>query len=70
MKRKLMIIGCVAAILSIASSLVQVENGVRTVRAMTPEPAEVTDLKNLDQLKEPFQRDRGAVRLISLLSPI
>ena len=30
----------------------------------------MTDLKDLDQLKEPFQRDRGTVRLVALLSPV
>lgn len=31
--------------------------------------AGVTELRNLDQLKEAFQRDIGKVRLIALLSP-
>ena len=69
MKRKLMIIGYVAMILSIAFSL-QSRAGVRPTRAIEPAPAEMTDLKNLGQLKDVFQRDRGTVRLVSLLSPI
>ena len=70
MKRKLMIIGCVAMILLIAFFLVQGESSVRTVWALEPTLAEMTDLSNLDQLKEPFQRDRGTVRLVTLLSPV
>lgn len=31
--------------------------------------AGITELRNLDQLKEAFQRDNGKVRLIALLSP-
>ncbi len=31
--------------------------------------AGVTELRNLDQLREAFQRDSGKVRLIALLSP-
>jgi hypothetical protein len=70
MKRKLMIIGCVAMILSIAFFLVQGESGILKVRAIEPALAEMTDLSNLDQLKESFQRDRGTVRLVTLLSPV
>ena len=61
MKRKLMIIGCVAMILSIAFILVPGEIGVLTARALEPTPAEMTDLNNLDQLKEPFMRDRDTI---------
>jgi hypothetical protein len=70
MKRKQMIIRCVAMIFSITFLLVPGESGVRTARAIEPAPAEVTDLKDLAQLKEPFQRDRDTVRLIALLSPV
>ncbi len=69
MKRKLMIIGHVAVVLFIALSLIQGEGNARPATAAA-QPADVTDLKNLDQLKEAFQRDRGAVRLVSLLSPV
>jgi hypothetical protein len=68
MKRKLMIIGQVAIVLFIALSLVQGGGNARPVR--TSALAEVIDIKNLDQLKEAFQRDHGAVRLVSLLSPV
>jgi hypothetical protein len=70
MKRKQMIIGCVAMIVSIAFLLVPGESGVRTSLALEPALTEMTDLNNLDQLKESFQRDRGAVRLVTLLSPV
>jgi hypothetical protein len=70
MKRKLTIIGCVAMILSIAFLLVQRESSARAVRVFEPAPAELTDLSNLDQLKEAFQQDRGTVRLVTLLSPV
>jgi len=70
MKRKLMIIGCVATLFSITFLLVPGESGVRKARAIEPAPAEVIDLKDLAQLKEPFQRDRNTVRLIALLSPV
>jgi hypothetical protein len=57
--------------LSIAFLLIQSGNGARRVCALEPAPAaEVTDLSNLDQLKEAFQGDRGAVRLVALLSPV
>lgn len=68
MKRKLMIIGYVAIILSIGFSH-QSGVGIRPARATKP-AAEMTDLKNLAQLKEVFQRDRGTVRLVALLSPV
>ncbi len=69
MKRKLMIIGCAAMVFSIAYLLIQGESA-RTVRALEPASMEMTDLNNLDQLKEPFQRDRRTVRLVALLSPV
>jgi len=69
MKRTLMIIGCAVAVLCIALSCSQGDGSSQP--ALTTAPAEdVIDLKNLDQLKEAFQRDRGAVRLVSLLSPV
>src|SRR5215510_3891203 len=68
MKRKQMIISCVTMLCSITFLLVPGESGVRKARAIEPAPAEVTDLKDLAQLKEPFQRDRDTVRLIAPLS--
>jgi hypothetical protein len=64
MKQRLMVVGYAAIILSVALLF---HGG----QASTIEPAaELIDLKNLDQLKEAFQRDRGAVRLVTLLSPV
>jgi hypothetical protein len=68
MKQKLMIIGCAAMVLYILLSCSQ-SGGVWTVLATAP-GTNVNDLKSLDQLKEAFQRDRGTVRLVSLLSPV
>lgn len=70
MKQKHMIVGSVAMIVSIAFLLFHRDSGARTVRAFEPAPAEVIDIKDLAQLKEPFQRDRDSVRLITLLSPV
>ena len=41
----------------------------RPIRATEP-VAKMTDLTNLDQLKQAFERDRGKVRIVSLLSPV
>ncbi len=68
MKRKLIIVGYVAIILSIAL-LSHSGIGARPSLA-TESAAEMTELKNLELLKEVFQRDRGTVRLVTLLSPI
>jgi len=68
MKRKL-IIGHVAVVLCIALSLIVGNGHARPAPTIAP-AADVIDLKNLDQLKEAFQRNRGAVRLVSLLSPV
>ncbi len=69
MKRKLMNIGRLAAVLCMALSYSQGDGSAQSVLATTP-AAGVIDLKNLDQLKEAFQRDHGTVRLVSLLSPV
>jgi hypothetical protein len=68
MKQQLMIMGCAAIVLCIVLSSSQ-GGSARPVLATAP-AAHVNDLKNLDQLKEAFQRDRGTVRLVSLLSPV
>ena len=70
MRRKLMIVGCVALMLSIALLTVQSDSRARTVREVEPAPAGMTDLNSLEPLKQAFQRDRGTVRLVALLSPI
>lgn len=64
------IIGRLMIILSVAFLLIQSGGGVQRVLATELAPAEMTDLSNLAQLKEVFQRDRGAVRLVALLSPV
>jgi len=69
MKRTLIIIGCATAVLCIALSCSQGDGSARPVLATAP-AADVIDLKTLDQLKQTFQRDRGTVRLVSLLSPV
>jgi len=69
MKRKLMIVGCAAVVLCIALSCSQGDGRARPVLATAP-AEDVIDMKNLEQLKEAFQRDRGAVRLVSLLSSV
>ena len=59
----------VALIFSI--SLVVIGGGgcARPVQGTEP-VAKMTDLNNLDQLKQAFERDRGKVRIVSLLSPV
>jgi hypothetical protein len=65
------VIGRVMIIFSIALLLFRSEGGARRVWATEPAPrTEMNDLNNLDQLKEVFQRDRGSVRLVALLSPV
>lgn len=64
------LIGGLVIILSVAFLLIQSGSGVQRVLATEPASAEMTDLTNWDQLKEVFQRDRGTVRLVALLSPI
>jgi hypothetical protein len=69
MKRTLIIIGCMAIVLCIALSCSQSDGSAPPVLANAPAEG-IIDLKNLDQLKEAFQRDHGTVRLVSLLSPV
>jgi len=69
MKKKRAVIGCVAIVFSFALFLVQCHSSARLARETEPVSA-VTDLKNLEPLKQAFQRDRGTVRLVALLSPV
>lgn len=69
MKRKQIIIGYVAMMFSIGL-LLQGGMSTRPAQAIAPLAAEITDLNNLEPLKQAFQRDRGTVRLVTLLSPI
>jgi hypothetical protein len=69
MKRKQIIISQLAFILSVSLLLVEGAGCAGPVRGS--EPATVmTDLSNLDQLKQAIERDRGKVRIVSLLSPV
>ncbi|HEX9004003.1 MAG TPA: hypothetical protein VGB07_29095 [Blastocatellia bacterium] len=68
MKPKQIIIGYVAMMFSIGL-LFQGWMGTRPAQATAP-VAEMTDLNSLEPLKQAFQRDRGTVRLVTLLSPI
>ncbi len=69
MKGKRFIIGRAAVVLSAALFLVQ--GGSCTLPARGTEPASgMTDLNNLDPLKQAFERDRGKLRLVTLLSPV
>jgi hypothetical protein len=67
MKQKQLLIGGAAFVLSIALLLIQGGNSAPSVRAF--QPTALTDLNNLEQLKQVFQRDQGTVRLVALLSP-
>jgi len=70
MKRKIIIIGA-AIVLSVAFLLTQRGGSLtQSARATAPVAAEVTDLNSLEPLKQAFQRDRGAVRIVALLSPV
>lgn len=69
MKHQRFFIGSAALFLSIACSLTPGHSGSQPARATEP-AVELTDLNNLDPLKQAFQRDRGTVRLIALLSPV
>lgn len=68
MKPKQIIIGSVAMMFSIGL-LLQGWMDTRPAQATAP-VAEMTDLNSLEPLKQAFQRDRGTVRLVTLLSPI
>ena len=70
MKEKYPIVSRVAAILSVAPLLIQCESGPRLARGTEPAAAAVTNLTDLAQLKQVFERDRGQVRLVALLSPV
>ena len=69
MKRKHFIFGCMSVILSVALFLVQ--GGSCTLPARgTEQVSGVTDLNSLDPLRQAFERDRGKLRLVTLLSPV
>ena len=69
MKGKHFTIGRLAVVLSVALFLVQ--GGSCALPARGTEPASgMTDLSDLDPLKQAFERDRGKLRLVTLLSPV
>jgi hypothetical protein len=59
----------VAVIFSISLLVIGGWGCVRPVHGTEP-VAKMADLNNLDQLKQAFERDRGKVRIVSLLSPV
>ena len=70
MKRNFPITGAhLLAILSIALLLIQGASCARSAQGVESAP-EVTDLSSLEPLKQAFERDRGKVRLVALLSPV
>ena len=69
MKGKHIIIVQVALIFSISLLVIGGVGCARPVQGTEP-VAKMTDLNNLDQLKQAFERDRGKVRIVSLLSPV
>jgi hypothetical protein len=69
MKRKQIFSSCIAMMFSVCL-LFQGGMGTRPAQAIAPVAAEMTDLNSLEPLKQAFQRDRGTVRLVTLLSPI
>jgi len=69
MRGKHIVIGQVALSFSISLLICGGGGCPRPVRATEP-AKKLTDLDNLDQLKQAFERDRGKVRIVSLLSPV
>ena len=69
MKAKHIIIGQLALIISIGLLIIGGGATVPPVRGTAPVAA-MTDLNNLAQFQQAFERDRGKVRLVSLLSPV
>ena len=70
MKQRI-IIGGAAIVLSVSFLLTQWGGSLtQPVQAISPTTAAVTDLNSLEPLKQAFQRDRGTVRLVALLSPV
>jgi hypothetical protein len=69
MKRQRIIISCFTLLVSVGLAF---QGGIstQTTQANTRAATELTDLNTLEPLKQAFQRDRGTVRLVTLLSPI
>jgi hypothetical protein len=69
MKRTQILAGSLALLFSVGLVL-QGQSGIQPAQATASAAAEITDLNTLELLKQAFQRDRGTVRLVTLLSPI
>jgi len=69
MKGKSFIFGRVAVVLSAAMFIVQGGSCALPARG-TEQASGVTDLNSLDPLRQDFERDRGKLRLVTLLSPV
>lgn len=70
MKRKQMFVSRVVALFALALLLIQCASGTRSVEGTAPAAPEVTDLTNVEPVRQAFQRDQGTVRLVTLLSPV
>jgi len=69
MKGKRLIFGRAAVVLLVAMFLVQGGSCTLPTRE-TGQASGVADLSNLDPLKQAFERDRGKLRIVTLLSPV
>ena len=70
MKRNCPVIfGRLTVALLIALLLIQGAGCARPAGGVGPAP-DVTDLGSLEPLRQAFERDRGKVRLVALLSPV
>jgi hypothetical protein len=69
MKGKRFIFGRATVVLSVALFLVQGGSCTLPTRG-TEQVSVVTDLSSLDPLKQAFERDRGKLRIVTLLSSV
>jgi hypothetical protein len=69
MKGKRFIFGRATVVLSVVLFLIQGGSCALPTRG-TEQASEVADLSNLDPLKQAFERDRGKLRIVMLLSPV
>ena len=67
MKRLLSKRGLLAASVIVASVIFAYQSKIRSL--LYPSPATLTDVQNVDLLREQFNRDSGRPRLILLVSP-
>lgn len=66
--KKGIVLGKLALIFLMSVFIIGVPNTPQSVRGSVA--SVMSDLNNLDQLKQVFERDRGQVRIVSLLSPV